>query len=111
MNLVNEKVEHISFGEGVIIKVDDNKICVQFEENIGTKIFIYPDAFEKFLKAVDKAAQENVMEECRRKQEQIEQELELIEKEREAAKLEEKAKLELSKKKPATRSRKKQTQI
>ncbi|MDF2672480.1 MAG: hypothetical protein K0R09_745 [Clostridiales bacterium] len=106
MNLVNERVEHISFGEGVIIEVDDNKICVRFEENIGTKIFIYPDAFEKFLKAADKTVENKVMEEFHKKQEQIEQELERIEKEREAAKLEEKAKLELTKKKP-TRAKKK----
>jgi hypothetical protein len=52
---------------------------------IGTKIFLYPDAFEKFLKALNPAVENNVMEECRIKQEQIEQELERVEKERQAA--------------------------
>lgn len=110
MNLLNEKVEHNTFGFGVITEVNDNKICVQFGDNIGTKIFIYPDVFEKFLKAENKVLEENMLKECRVKQQQIEQELERIKKEREAAKLEEKkAKLELAKKKSAARSRKKQT--
>ena len=108
MIIVNEKVEHISFGEGVITEVVDNKVLVEFGDNIGIKMFIYPDAFEKFLKAINPTVEDNIMEEYRKKQEQIEQELECIEKEREAAELEEKkAKLELSKKKPSTRSRKK----
>lgn len=106
MNLVNEKVEHISFGEGVITEVNDNKIFIQFGDNVGAKIFIYPDAFEKFLKAEDKAVEKNVMEEYHRKQEQIEQERLRIEKEHEALELEEKAKLEATKKKP-TRVKKK----
>lgn len=106
MTIVNERVEHIFFGEGVITEANDNKICVQFGEDFGTKLFLYPEAFEKFLKAVNPAVEDNVMAECRRRQEQIEKELERIEKEREAAELEEKAKLTLAKKK-TVRSKKK----
>lgn len=106
MTLVNERVEHISFGEGVITEAKENKIEVQFGDTIGTKIFLYPEAFEKFLKAMNPTVEDNVMEEFHRKQEQIEQELERIKKEHEAAELEEKAKLALEKKK-TVRSRKK----
>lgn len=109
MNMLNERVEHNTFGIGVITEVNDNKIWVEFQDSIGTKIFLFPDAFEKFLKAENPTVEENVLEECRIKQEQIEQELERIEKEREAAQLEgKKAKLELAKKKSTVRSRKKQ---
>lgn len=107
MNIVNESVEHISFGHGIITETNDNKIWVQFEEKIGTKIFVYPDAFEKFLKATNPAVQSNAMEDWKIKKAQIDQESERIENEREAEKLEvKKARLELKKKK-AVISRKK----
>jgi hypothetical protein len=110
MNLINKKVEHITFGSGVITEVNDNKIWVQFEDNIGTKIFLYPDAFDRFLKAVNTKVEDNIMMDLHKKQEQMELEQERIREEREAAELEEKkAKLELAKKK-TTRQRKKKTQ-
>ena len=108
MIIVNEKVEHIEFGSGVITEVRDNKIWVQFQDKIGTKIFLYPEAFEKFLKAINPAVENNVMEEWSRKQEQIELELERKENERKAAVLKEiKTELELVKKKSPARPRKK----
>lgn len=98
-------MEHIKFGLGVITEVNDDKIVVQFQDKIGTKAFLYPEAFEKFLKAVNPTVENNVMEECHRKKEQIELEFERMEKEREAAELEEKkAKLELIKKKSTPKS-------
>jgi hypothetical protein len=104
MNLVNEKVEHINFGLGVITEEKDHKIWVQFQEKIGEKIFLYPEAFEKFLKAVNPTVENNVLEELHRKQEQIE--LERKEKEREAAELrEEMEKLAPTKKKSTSRTR------
>lgn len=106
MTLINEKVEHIKYGTGIIKEVKDNKLWVQFNDNIGTKVFLYPDAFEKFLKAVNPAVENDALEEWRRKQEQIE--LELEEKEREAAELKEiKLKLELLKKKSTVKSTRK----
>lgn len=104
MNLVNEKVEHINFGLGVITEEKDHKIWVQFQEKIGKKIFLYPEAFEKFLKAGNPTVENNVLEELHRKQEQIE--LERKEKEREAVELREKMeKLAPTKKKSASRTR------
>lgn len=108
MIIVNERVEHIKFGPGVVTEVKENRIWVQFQDMIGTKVFLYPEAFEKFLKAVNKTVENNVLEEWHRKQEQIELELERKEKDREAAKLEKKkAKLELVKKKSPAKSTKK----
>lgn len=105
MDLVNERVEHIKFGIGVIIEADDHKIAVQFQDMIGAKSFPYPETFERFLKALNPAVQDNAMDECRRKQQQIELERQRMEKEREATKLEEKKeKAELAREK-ATRAR------
>jgi hypothetical protein len=108
MTLVNEKVEHINFGLGVITDENDHKIWVQFQEDIGEKIFQYPEAFEKFLKAANSAVENNVLEELHRKQEQIE--LERKEKERAAAELKEKIEnLVPAKKKAASKTRSKKS--
>lgn len=105
MTLINERVQHIIFGLGVIKEEKDSKIWVQFNHDIGTKTFLCPEAFEKFLKAVNPVAQSYILEECHRKQQEIEQQR--IEKEH-AAQLEEKAKkLPPAKKKLATKTTKK----
>ena len=110
MSIVNESVEHIKFGVGVITEEKDHKIWVQFQDPIGIKAFLYPEVFEEFLKAVNPTVEKNVLEELRIKQEEIELELEKKRKELEAAELEEKqAKLELTKKKPAAKTKKKKS--
>jgi len=109
MNLVNEKVEHINFGIGVITEEKDHKIWVQFEEKSIEKIFIYPDAFEKFLKAENPIVEKNVLEELHRKLDQME--IERKEKEREAALIKEELKrLRILKKKPAPKTTKKKSE-
>lgn len=108
MAIVNESAEHIIFGFGVITEIKNNKIWVQFQENIGTKVFLYPEAFKKFLKAVDVTVESNILEEWNRKQEQIEEERK--EKQRAAAKIEEeRPKPEPVKRKAAPRSTKKKS--
>ena len=110
MKIVNESVEHIMFGPGVITEVKDNMLWVQFQNGSETKAFQYPEAFEKFLKAIDTEVEENILEELHRKQEQMELEWELGEEEREAAEMEEKkARLQLTKKKSAVRTTKKKS--
>lgn len=107
MTLVNEKVKHISFGDGVITEEKDCKIWVQFQEEIGSKIFIYPDAFEKFLRAEDPEVEDSVLEELHSKQEKIELE-QRARKEHEASELaERKARLISSKKRTSSRGAKK----
>lgn len=106
MNIVNEKVEHIIFGTGVITEVKDNRIYVKFQDEIGVKVFLYPEVFERIMKALNLAVQGDVLEELNRKKEQIA--IDRIEKEREAAELEErKAELQLVKKKSTSKSTKK----
>lgn len=108
MNILNENVRHIMFGFGVITKVDDHRICVQFKDNIETKMFLYPEVFEKFMKAVEPTVQNYILEELHRKQEQLKLEIKRKEKESEAAKLEEEnATLALLKKKSTSRITKK----
>lgn len=91
MNLINEGVEHSrQYGMGVITEVNGDKIRVEFQEGIGAKMFIYPDAFENFLKAVNPTVQSDVMEKLRLKNEEKRIELIRIEREQEAAITEEK---------------------
>lgn len=59
MNLINIKVFHNTLGTGSVIEFDGQYITVQF---VGkTSKFIYPDAFDKFLKAKDPTVQEAIM--------------------------------------------------
>ncbi|MEG2018549.1 MAG: hypothetical protein RR128_08845 [Clostridium sp.] len=75
------------FGEGIITEVNSNKICIQFPGEVGIKTFLYPEAFEKYLKATNEAVMEDVLEELRVKQEIIEFEREV--KERKEAEIKE----------------------
>lgn len=59
MNILNIKVKHKFFGIGIITEFDGNSIAVQFENK--KSIFIYPDAFEKFLTDIDPSIQEEIM--------------------------------------------------
>jgi len=51
MNLINKKVAHNSFGEGVITNVTDKYVTVEFEKEVKT--FQYPICFDLFLKILD----------------------------------------------------------
>jgi uncharacterized membrane protein len=48
MNIVNERVEHIMFGLGVITEVYDNKIVVQFQERLEQKYFYIQKHLKNF---------------------------------------------------------------
>lgn len=58
MNLVNKIVMHKVFGEGVIKEQNDSYITVSFTQ--AEKKFIYPDAFEVFLKVNDNDVSEEI---------------------------------------------------
>ena len=51
MNLVNTTVKHKAFGVGTVVSQDGKYITVQFEG--ASKVFVYPDIFEKFLTLED----------------------------------------------------------
>lgn len=49
--MIGYKVHHNNFGDGTIIDRSGNLLTVDFNGN--KKKFIYPDAFEKFLKSAN----------------------------------------------------------
>ncbi|MEG2540733.1 MAG: hypothetical protein RSB59_03040 [Clostridia bacterium] len=55
MNIVNQEVQHATLGMGVVASQKDNKISVIFATK--TSSFQYPDAFEKFIFALDSDVQ------------------------------------------------------
>lgn len=61
MELIGLKVKHAVFGIGTITEKDGNYITVEFAAK--TTKFIYPDAFEKFIKAEDPAVQQAIADE------------------------------------------------
>ncbi len=67
MEILGLKVRHKIFGGGVVTEVDGNNLTVKFESKISK--FVYPDAFEKFIEALDSFVQENIIKELNNKRE------------------------------------------
>ena len=61
MELIGLKVKHAVFGVGTITEKDGNYITVEFAAK--TTKFVYPDAFEKFIKVEDSVVQQAIMDE------------------------------------------------
>ena len=59
MNLANLEVKHKAFGSGVIIAAEGKYITVKFD--IGNKIFVYPDIFERFLTLADGSVSDEIL--------------------------------------------------
>lgn len=59
MQLENLAVKHKVFGDGVILAQSDKYITVRFAN--AEKIFVYPDAFEKFLTLADGTVTEDIL--------------------------------------------------
>ena len=103
MNLLNERVEHIKFGSGIVTEMQDDKIWVQFQDDIGTKLFQYPEAFDKFLKAENLVLADYIQVELETKMQRLE--LEREERKQKAIELRQKLSLaELESKKAAKKS-------
>ena len=49
----NKKVLHIKFGTGIVKSNSDRVIEIQFDDSSEERRFIYPDAFERFLRFQD----------------------------------------------------------
>lgn len=64
MNLLGLKVKHKVFGVGKILEYQDNYITVAFPGK--TTKFVYPNAFETFIKAVDDNVQEFIVSEIKK---------------------------------------------
>ena len=76
MNLMNCSVKHISWGIGMVTEQKDNYIKIIF--GVGEKQFVYPDAFEKFLKCEDTNMQSQIEEELALKKQQEIQKNEIV---------------------------------
>ncbi len=59
MDLLNIKVKHTVLGVGTVTEFNGKYITVQFADKSSK--FVYPDAFEKFIKAEDSAVQEAIL--------------------------------------------------
>lgn len=77
MDLVNKQVTHKAFGKGNIVDHNETHIKIQFPS--GSKLFVFPDAFDSFLKLEDKEAAASVdeilqvkLKENRKKEKEIE---------------------------------------
>lgn len=75
MQIVNEEVHHRHFGTGRVTEQTDNIFTVQFEGQSEHKKFIFPFAFESFLKMSDPAAQKKVEDQIRQLHVQAQAEL------------------------------------
>lgn len=83
MELIGLKVKHAVFGAGTIAGKDGNYITIEFATK--TSKFVYPDAFEKFIKAVDPAVQQAITDSIRDAKEAAEQKRQAEEAARKAA--------------------------
>ncbi|MBY9081581.1 hypothetical protein KIH86_26295 [Paenibacillus sp. HN-1] len=61
MQFIGQEVTHIVFGKGTISKVEEGRVEVDFPNAAGHKMFVYPDAFEKFISMTDGRSQEKVL--------------------------------------------------
>lgn len=71
INLINQKVRHKVFGDGVILSLDKSYLVVEFP--IGQKKFIYPDAFDGFLSVEDSGAASEIRHEIEAEKQRKEQ--------------------------------------
>lgn len=69
--MVGQKVKHTAFGVGEVVEFDGNYITVSFPNK--TSKFIYPDAFEKFIKAEDASLQDKIIKDIAAAKEAAEQ--------------------------------------
>lgn len=96
--LMNEKVKHIVFGDGKVVNQEAQRITVQFSEQYGTKKFVYPNVFGKYLELYDANLGAAVIQELQSKLIQIKDEEEKTQLLYEENKVNEKLKLEIEKK-------------
>lgn len=97
---MSSKVTHVIWGSGNVVAIDGKYIHVDFEGEIGLRMFVYPDAFDRYLEYQDAELQSEVKArlEARRLEEQKKLEAEL-EAKKKAAEIAAQKQLELSTKK------------
>jgi hypothetical protein len=53
LNLTGIRVEHVKYKQGIIISTSENYVTVKFDNEASSKVFVYPDCFEKYLTVLD----------------------------------------------------------
>lgn len=76
-SLINENVEHITFGKGLIIEEETGKITVEFHNQVGNKRFQFPDAFEQYLRFEESSLQEESLFMIESRRQKLEEEREI----------------------------------
>lgn len=74
MNVIEKKVHHRQFGDGIITGQTISMDRVQFSEEYGEKRFLYPSAFESFLTLDSSALREKMNDELQAINERVEDE-------------------------------------
>lgn len=77
MKLVHEQVHHLKYGVGTVIWQTDDAVEVKFSKEFGNKKFVYPMAFETFLKVCNPVSQEKMNDELRQIREELESQCKL----------------------------------
>ncbi len=54
MEMIDRRVTHRRFGDGIVLSCENGVIRIQFQDN-GTRAFHYPEAFDRFLTTDDEA--------------------------------------------------------
>ena len=80
MDLINKKVEHITFGKGNVINCDDSYIEISFKS--GDKKFSFPSVFKEYVTFVDETATSLVNKKIEKEEEELRKEEIILEKER-----------------------------
>lgn len=74
MDIINEKIKHITYGDGQVISQKAEILSIQFSEQHGVKNFLYPDAFAKYLKPYNANIEVSILKDLQAKQAFIESE-------------------------------------
>lgn len=105
MKIINKEIKHVQFGKGRVISQEAQRISIEFSEPYGIRQFIYPDAFEKYLKFNDAKLEMAVMEELHCKQTQIQDEKDRRQNQYEESLASEKLRIAAEKKKVTRKSK------
>lgn len=85
VNLVNERVKHRAFGEGVVLSVSEKIIEIEF--SIGIKRLQYPQTFETLMIAVNSDVQKTIIDKIKKDKESAEEATKVALLEKEEARL------------------------
>lgn len=95
-SLVNENVEHIKYGKGIVVSESIYSVDIVFNSNQSRRSFLYPESFEKFLRLDNENLQNECLELAICKKDELEKELLEKQKEQERLNEEQKAKMILT---------------